>query len=72
MSVTVALMVRIAQHWLKLLPAVMSFVPGCMYVSGVCYRCLLLDYTEKPLFQFQFAAYCIVHLNPVHHIHSFM
>jgi hypothetical protein len=39
-SVIMALTVRIAQHWLKFLPAVMSFVPGRVYDSGVCYRCL--------------------------------
>jgi hypothetical protein len=35
MSVTMALTVRVAQHWLKLLPAVMSLVQGHMYDSGV-------------------------------------
>jgi hypothetical protein len=39
-SVIMALTVRTAQHWLKFLPAVMSFVPGRVYDRGVCYRCL--------------------------------
>jgi hypothetical protein len=29
-------------YWLKLLPAVMSFVPGRMFDGGMCYRCLFL------------------------------
>jgi hypothetical protein len=44
MSVTMALTVCIAQYWLKLLPAVMLFVQGNMYDSGVCYCCLFLRF----------------------------
>jgi hypothetical protein len=36
MSVTMELTACIAQHWLKLLPAVMSLVQGHTYDSGVC------------------------------------
>jgi hypothetical protein len=45
LSVIMAHTVRKAQHWLKLLPAVMALVQGhmydsgvlCMYVIGVCF-----------------------------------
>jgi hypothetical protein len=39
-----ALTAHIAQHWLKLLPSVRSFVQRHMYDSGVCYRCLFLRF----------------------------
>jgi hypothetical protein len=43
MSVIMALTVRRAEYWLKL-PAVMSFVQGHMYDSGVSYRCLFMRF----------------------------